>query len=72
MDQGVSLARRPLSATSMEDKANPQAGACPGIREDTPGHNEEGATAVDMKLEVAVVPVSDVDKAKDFYRALTG
>jgi catechol 2,3-dioxygenase-like lactoylglutathione lyase family enzyme len=25
---------------------------------------------VDMKLEVVVVPVSDVDKAKDFYRGL--
>jgi catechol 2,3-dioxygenase-like lactoylglutathione lyase family enzyme len=27
-------------------------------------------TAVDMKLEVVVVPVSDVDKARDFYQAL--
>jgi catechol 2,3-dioxygenase-like lactoylglutathione lyase family enzyme len=25
---------------------------------------------VDMKLEVVVVPVSDVDKARDFYKAL--
>jgi catechol 2,3-dioxygenase-like lactoylglutathione lyase family enzyme len=25
---------------------------------------------VDMKLEVVVIPVSDVDKAKDFYRGL--
>jgi catechol 2,3-dioxygenase-like lactoylglutathione lyase family enzyme len=25
---------------------------------------------VDMKLEVVVVPVSDVDRAKDFYQAL--
>jgi catechol 2,3-dioxygenase-like lactoylglutathione lyase family enzyme len=25
---------------------------------------------MDMKLEVVVVPVSDVDKAKDFYHAL--
>jgi catechol 2,3-dioxygenase-like lactoylglutathione lyase family enzyme len=25
---------------------------------------------VDMKLEVVVVPVSDVDRAKDFYKAL--
>jgi catechol 2,3-dioxygenase-like lactoylglutathione lyase family enzyme len=25
---------------------------------------------MDMKLEVVVIPVSDVDKAKDFYRAL--
>src|SRR3984885_15044266 len=29
-----------------------------------------GATVVDMKLEVVVVPVSDVDKAKGFYQAL--
>src|ERR1700730_11053593 len=28
------------------------------------------ATAVDMKLEVVVVPVSDVDRAKGFYEAL--
>ena len=25
---------------------------------------------MDMRLEVVVVPVSDVDKAKDFYQAL--
>lgn len=25
---------------------------------------------MDMKLEVVVVPVFDVDKAKDFYQAL--
>ncbi|WP_369077103.1 VOC family protein [Paractinoplanes maris] len=25
---------------------------------------------MDMKLEVAVFPVSDVDRAKDFYTAL--
>ena len=25
---------------------------------------------MDMKLEVVVVPVSDVDKAKDFYQGL--
>src|SRR3984893_9948392 len=28
------------------------------------------ATAVEMKLEVVVVPVSDVDRAKGFYEAL--
>ena len=27
---------------------------------------------MDMKLEVVVVPVSDVDRAKDFYQALGG
>ena len=28
------------------------------------------AEVVDMKLEVVVVPVADVDRAKDFYKAL--
>jgi catechol 2,3-dioxygenase-like lactoylglutathione lyase family enzyme len=34
------------------------------------GHHKEESTVVDMKLEVVVIPVSDVDKAKDFYEAL--
>ncbi len=34
------------------------------------GINRRGITVVDYKLEVVVVPVSDVDKAKDFYQAL--
>jgi catechol 2,3-dioxygenase-like lactoylglutathione lyase family enzyme len=34
------------------------------------GHRRTGAEIMDMKLEVVVVPVSDVDKAKDFYQAL--
>src|ERR1700678_4431998 len=29
-----------------------------------------GAAVMDMKLEVVVVPVSDVDRAKQFYTAL--
>ena len=29
-----------------------------------------GAGVVDMKLEVVVLPVADVNRAKDFYRAL--
>jgi catechol 2,3-dioxygenase-like lactoylglutathione lyase family enzyme len=29
-----------------------------------------GATRVDMKLEVALIPVSDVDRAKEFYTRL--
>ena len=28
------------------------------------------AQAVDMKLEIVVIPVSDVDRAKDFYAKL--
>ena len=32
----------------------------------------ERIVAVDMKLEVVVLPVSDVDRAKQFYEALGG
>src|SRR5438034_11217185 len=36
-----------------------------------PGHrHQRGAEAVDMRLEVVVVPVADVDRAKNFYKAL--
>ena len=31
---------------------------------------EASAGTVDMKLEVIVIPVSDVDRAKEFYRKL--
>src|SRR5580658_1582411 len=33
-------------------------------------HRRGGAAVVDMKLEVVVVPVSDVDRAKTFYQSL--
>ena len=33
-------------------------------------HAKEGSQIVDMKLEVVVVPVSDVDRAKAFYNSL--
>src|SRR5580704_2396097 len=32
--------------------------------------NTRGTAVMDMELEVVVVPVSDVDKAKDFYQGL--
>src|SRR5207244_6501637 len=32
--------------------------------------NEPKVAAVDMKLEVIVIPVSDVDRAEKFYRRL--
>src|ERR1700733_15233856 len=32
--------------------------------------NNTNAATVDMKLEVVVIPVSDVDRAKDFYAKL--
>ena len=34
------------------------------------GINRRGIAVMDMKLEVVVVPVSDVDRAKDFYQGL--
>jgi catechol 2,3-dioxygenase-like lactoylglutathione lyase family enzyme len=36
----------------------------------TQQQNEAGAARVDMKLEVALIPVSDVDRAKEFYTRL--
>jgi catechol 2,3-dioxygenase-like lactoylglutathione lyase family enzyme len=35
-----------------------------------PGTNAPTAAAVDLKLEVVVIPVSDVDRAKRFYESL--
>ena len=32
--------------------------------------NQAGVAAVDMKLEVIVIPVTDVDRAEAFYRKL--
>jgi catechol 2,3-dioxygenase-like lactoylglutathione lyase family enzyme len=34
------------------------------------GINRRGAEVVDMRLEVVVVPVAEVDRAKNFYKAL--
>lgn len=34
------------------------------------GSNTPGVAAVDMKLEVVTLPVSDVDRAKRFYQSL--
>ena len=34
------------------------------------GSGEGGVSRVDLKLEVVVIPVSDVDRAKAFYRGL--
>jgi catechol 2,3-dioxygenase-like lactoylglutathione lyase family enzyme len=34
------------------------------------GINRRGIAVMDHKLEVVVIPVSDVDKAKSFYQAL--
>ena len=39
------------------------------IRSDEPTTNANAAP-VDMKLEVVIIPVSDVDRAKEFYTKL--
>jgi hypothetical protein len=36
----------------------------------TSANAEVGPTTVDMKLEVLVVPVSDIDRTKAFYAGL--
>lgn len=36
---------------------------------DTRKKKKEEQRVMDMRLEVAVLPVSDVDRAKDFYKA---
>lgn len=33
-------------------------------------NSDTGVTTVDMKLEVVVIPVSDIERAKEFYRKL--
>ena len=40
------------------------------VQETSAAGGEPAAQTVDMKLEVVVVPVSDVDRAKDFYAGL--
>lgn len=39
------------------------------VRTNDPG-SDPGVARVDMKLEIAVIPVSDVDRAKEFYARL--
>lgn len=40
------------------------------IKERTTAVETAGARTVDMKLEIIVIPVSDVDRAKRFYGGL--
>jgi len=42
----------------------------PNATVEASGKQRTGATAVDMKLEIMAVPVSDVDRAKDGYQSL--
>ncbi len=36
----------------------------------TENHRSDAGTSIDLKLEVVVIPVSDVDRAKEFYSGL--
>jgi catechol 2,3-dioxygenase-like lactoylglutathione lyase family enzyme len=40
------------------------------VRINDPTTNSRGVATVDMKFEIVVLPVSDVDRAKDFYSKL--
>ena len=42
------------------------------LKNEIPGNDASDASAarVDMKLEIVVIPVSDVDRAKEFYGRL--
>jgi catechol 2,3-dioxygenase-like lactoylglutathione lyase family enzyme len=37
---------------------------------EVPGNDATSAASIDMKFEIAVIPVSDVDRAKQFYEKL--
>src|ERR1700680_5149634 len=39
-------------------------------RDEFPQHQEVPMAATDLKLEVEIIPVSDVDRAKEFYKRL--
>jgi catechol 2,3-dioxygenase-like lactoylglutathione lyase family enzyme len=49
--------QREIDMSSVQDRSDPAT--------DTAGHQ-----TIDLKLEVVVIPVSDVDRAKDFYASL--
>src|SRR6266511_909360 len=56
--------------TSTMSGASVDAGPPPVASAQATGINRRGAEAVDMKLEVVVVPIANVDRAKNFYKAL--
>lgn len=64
---GGSAVRDPLNLLAVE--AERQAGAS-RVPAATASPHEERNKAMDYKLEVVVIPVSDVDRAKDFYTGL--
>ena len=53
----------------MGARADPVAPARAGLRHDRTNQREE-TSVMDMKLEVVVIPVADVDRAKAFYQGL--
>src|SRR3954453_13151131 len=52
-----------------QKKRHPQSGIC-CLRRKQPIKQRKGALIMDMKLEVVVLPVSDVERAKRFYEKL--
>jgi catechol 2,3-dioxygenase-like lactoylglutathione lyase family enzyme len=52
------------------DVRSSSGGAGAGALSQATGIKGKGAGIVDMKLEVVVIPVSDVDRAKEFYEGL--
>lgn len=65
---GVARARATARAS---DGCDPDLSARPWCAASDARHERaKGAENVDMKLEVVLLPVSDVDRAKDFYKAL--
>jgi catechol 2,3-dioxygenase-like lactoylglutathione lyase family enzyme len=44
--------------------------ACKEIGNDTDAHNQGAVMSTDLKLEIVIIPVSDVDRAKQFYGRL--
>ena len=59
-----------LTGTHPTSNVDPDTNPTGGTMSTTEDPNEASAGGVDMKLEVVVIPVSDVDRAKEFYARL--
>jgi catechol 2,3-dioxygenase-like lactoylglutathione lyase family enzyme len=56
-----------LAIRNHEQKENQMSQAVSSVK---PQKNDAGVARIDMKLEVSLIPVSDVDRAKEFYTRL--
>jgi catechol 2,3-dioxygenase-like lactoylglutathione lyase family enzyme len=72
VDQGVSLGRRPDRGVMISGRQSSQEAAMSStdVRGSGATTSGPGAGVVDTKLEVVVIPVSDVDRSKAFYTSL--